>query len=110
MAGIALVISTLSNHIFIACVNSNFRVPQFLVNLFRGVFGQLLCIGDSCLNISKPINLDRVQLTPEDANGSNITDTLSSSNSSENEWVLLFSFIDRLLFSIYFIIFMVKHA
>jgi len=110
MVGIALIISTISHHIFTACVNSNLRVPQFLVDLLRGVFGQLICAGDSCINISKPINSDRMQLTPEDANGSNFANTLDTNVSNENEWILVFTFIDRLLFLIYFIIFIVKHA
>ena len=67
----------------------------------------IFCLSGSCINDSKQFSGDRIELTPED-NGDNSDGSSDQNISAQNEWKLLFIFVDRLLFIVYSIIFIAK--
>ena len=78
-----------------------------LSSLLNGMLGQILLISDSCIADNKQNNLDRMQLTSEDATSGEMSTSVIS---RQKDWIILFAFIDRVLFITYFIILVVKHA
>jgi len=90
------------------CISSNISVPIWISNLLNGVLGQILMISDSCIGNNKQNNSDRMQLTPEDASSGGEMSLAVISH--QKDWLLVFTFVDRMLFLTYFIILAVKHA
>lgn len=110
MAGISLVISTLSHQLLFISINSNFSLPIFVTNLLRGIAGQLLCIGESCIQLNTRKNMDRVLLASEEGNPQNEASNSNVVNTRQQDWIIFFAFLDRIYFVVYFLILVIKHA
>lgn len=106
MVGIALILSSLSQHIFYMCLNSRFRVPEAVISGLSGVVANVLCLSESVVD-GQQLGGDRIQLTPEETVGDQ-SNVVSERTVIENQWRMIFVLIDRIFFVIYSIIFVTK--
>ena len=98
--GITLIFSIFAYQLYLICINSKLNVPLFLINCLKGTVGYIFCLSDTFIT---KIKNDRVQLTSEEEQPPS-----NEINPNENDWMIIFTFVDRLIFFIYSIILIIK--
>lgn len=79
-------------------------LPHVIMTIFQGPLGKIFCYG------SEQSSQEGDQLTTAEEGDANQSGIKKSSHSNGQEWSLLVIFLDRVLFVVYAMVMLIRHA